>query len=967
MRVAIRTLLIAAFVAVTAAPAFAQEVDFRIVGFGEQDCRSGSTQLNTGEAITFTIEVCVDDGSGPANLEEVIINISHADGSIETRDKLTVDGIVRFDITPLDAGLTTVEVCALGTCHGTVTMQADSPPHVAEATYFGPTADMGLSMPLMDPADDFFDPYEGADGGPGFGDPTMDITQVVYLGIVNGRATYEVTTVGDVCSRLMDPTTPFIQMSATISTPDGGDYLVGVRRQNGAEQQSAFSNGAALGGSDVDLACEGNQATLSASNVDVPEGSFLTFLGWLSLDSTGSGFQDYVEGPLVVAPPPESPPPSDDPTDGGSTEDDVTALPVSSDDGSSGSFPIWIPILVGGVLVGGYFLYRSSRPDSVAMSTGVADVTDADLAQYADGDLGSYTDVYAAAGTAVATTDSGLWPALLGREEDIQSRYLGDFRDLLSAVAQARRDYKAAIDQYHETFVKVASGSTGLQGYLQQWSENKETAEKQDIAWGIISVVWGVGALGWKMVKWVRHRSAVGAVAAATDDVADAVKIVDEANDMKRFDALAAEMGMTGDEWLAQFGGLKNFTEADRVLRNAVGLKRGWHPITRNAEDLIGRLLVNGRSAVAGRGATIDPADVAKLQEWASAPGFWEKLPLSAVNLSYDIVGSPGGRGPAGDAIALIYDADDVQFLRRLLAVDGDTARLADALGPAQVAAWEFGVGAVGTGINAGDLGSDVMSLSEGSSLVGGLDLGSYTDQFGGWTSSVESGFWTAQAEGLWSLFTSPFETFSSLAHTYGAQSRYMEFLEGHGDDLTDLGASLKAAIDALDRMADAIDRADLDDATSALGGRLADDLRALLGEMEGHEGYEERRAHVEQKIADIERISGGLQDQMMRIRQMRDWIEGLFTDHEGNLRPVIDLWNPEILSRLGAGDLMLSGIVGSAASGGRSPLPKSAPANQAPPPMDIFSEDYDPLGHLDPTDDSDDWSAELDGIFGSD
>ena len=331
--------------------------------------------------------------------------------------------------------------------------------------------------------------------------------------------------------------------------------------------------------------------------------------------------------------------------------------------------------------------------------------------------------------------------------------------------------------------------------------------------------------------------------------------------------------------------------------------------------------------------------------------------------------------------IQLFYNADDIKFLKQLMAVDGDAAALANALGPAQVTALGLMADAGMTGAGIAGLGGTLNSLTSGNALTGGLDLGSYTDQFGGWVGSVESGFGSAVLDGLWGLVTSPFETFSGLAHTLGAQDRYLDFLTSHGDDLTEMGGALKDAVDSLDGMIGAIEDADLADPTSSLGGGLADRLRDLIGEMDAHEASASdewraehsddvaaRRAHMEQKIADIERVCDGLQDQLLRLRQIRDWIDGLRTNPDGSLRDAVDLWNPEILARLGAADLMLGGVVVNALTGGSAPQPSSAPSDETPPARDPFDGDSNPFADFDAQTDAAydaEWRGELDEVFG--
>ena len=601
--------LVAIFVLLAVAPVLAQEIEFRIVGFGNQDCTSGSNRLNASSADPFDIQACVTDGGSPVSGAVITAIVTHADGTTEEIALETGnDGSVTYTVVPVDAGTTTVEMCIEGDCDfGVLTMDADNPPTPpAVATYLGPTTDMGPSQAILDGSDDFDDPYTGGPAEPGVADPRMDITSYRYLGNEGGTAMWEITTLGNACELYDDPTTPWFQFTVFVSTPDDQHYNVTYRTSAGAEPYAnAYSNGVNLGSTVMLPSCSNGMITLSATGVDVPPGSQMQMVSWYSLDPLSSGYQDFADGfPTAVVPDPIDTTSSTIAT----TTTSVGASTTSPDPTSSGgSFPIWIPIVVFGVAVGGYFVYRSTRPDGVvAISTGTADVTDADLSQYRDGDLGSYTDVYAEDGAQTThgsgEFDSG-WANLLGIESEIQDAYLGAFRNLLTGIAEQYQSFRSAIDAFKEKFVKVASGTTELQGYLQRWAENQRTAQKQDIAFAIVTVVWGIGSLGLKTVQWISRgrtartlATAADEAAAVSDAVSDAATAVDDAiepSTRKIFDRYAAELGVDADAWIARHG--NDFTKADRALRNQLGLARGWHGITRNAEDVINRLLVNGR------------------------------------------------------------------------------------------------------------------------------------------------------------------------------------------------------------------------------------------------------------------------------------------------------------------------------------------------------------------------------------
>ncbi|MCH7668118.1 MAG: hypothetical protein IIC71_02790 [Acidobacteria bacterium] len=127
----------------------ADEVEFRIVGFGDKDCTNGSGRLVVRSADPFQVEVCVEtEADGPVSDLALTAVVTHADGTTEEIPITTgADGSVIFEVVPVDAGLTSVEICDDDGCdHGSVEQEATDPPRPpAIASYLGPTNDMGAS------------------------------------------------------------------------------------------------------------------------------------------------------------------------------------------------------------------------------------------------------------------------------------------------------------------------------------------------------------------------------------------------------------------------------------------------------------------------------------------------------------------------------------------------------------------------------------------------------------------------------------------------------------------------------------------------------------------------------------------------------------------------------------------------------------------------------------------------------
>ncbi|MCL1595371.1 MAG: hypothetical protein M3132_13560 [Actinomycetia bacterium] len=654
------------------------------------------------------------------------------------------------------------------------------------------------------------------------------------------------------------------------------------------------------------------------------------------------------------------------------SEDPPVAAPPTSSDAGGPGWPLWLGL--GGLALigaGGLTTWQRNRAAAAtAVASGelprsgmVADdgaLTLEDLQQYGSGTLAPPVPV-------IADTSDADWKALLKIESEIQARYMGDFKALLKEIVGHYNAYHAAITRFKEKFVLILSGSTEMQGYLQQWADTQKIAKKQDLAFAVITLVWGAGSLGLKGVRWLRApKAAAGAEAAGTralgsaDELAtadtilgEAATVIDEPQALGQLDeaykAYAAEAGVDADKWFARYGA--DWERAHVDLIKLVARNRGWHGITTEAAGVMNRLLTNGRSAVAGRGGTLDFADLAKLREWANSGGFWDKL-LTAGDMMED-------------GAVLFYNIDDVKFLKALLNCEGDLASLKPLLGPAQesalVVAAEVASDVPGLGAIAGDTASHALnsyttSQSVGATLIGagtlsGMDLTNYTNQFGGWVDKVDDGFGSAIGAGLWGAFTSPFETYHGLTMTIEALDQFQEFLTNHGGDLGDMSSALTDALAELDRLKGAIDRAGLDNPKSSLGGKSADELKDLMKQMDtmlakapaswkeaNGPKVEARKAHIAQKIQDTERMLKGLQDQLVRLGQMYEWLEGLKNNADGSQREATALWNPEIVVRLASVDLALKGIIGGTLLGGSTPNPPSAPSGTKPQAPDPFS-----------------------------
>jgi len=403
---------LAAVFLISATGAIAQEVDFQIVGFGEQDCFSGTDRLKASSAEPFDVEACVSDSGSPQSGVALVADISHADGTTEAIDLTTgSDGSVLFTVVPRDAGLTTVQMCLgslAGNCDwGTIEFEADAPPMPpAVASYLGPNAgsDMGPSLPVVDGEDDFDDPYTGGPAEPGLGDPRMDIISFRYLGNEGGPAMFQATTRGDACELYEDESTPWWQFTFFVSTMDDAHYNVTYRMTEGDEYADAYSNGVNLDSAVSLYECMGNTVVVSATGVDVPLGSQMQVISWFSDDPLSSGLQDFADGfpepvPVEVA---ATDTLDDVASETDSVVDSEAAVPISIDsEADGGSFPYWVLVLIGLFGAAGLFWWFQSRDriaSAVAAGASYAtadsastDLTADDLERYAQYGIDDHT------------------------------------------------------------------------------------------------------------------------------------------------------------------------------------------------------------------------------------------------------------------------------------------------------------------------------------------------------------------------------------------------------------------------------------------------------------------------------------------------------------------------------------------------------------------------------------------------
>ncbi|HLG01678.1 MAG TPA: hypothetical protein VI916_14505 [Acidimicrobiia bacterium] len=395
---------------------------------------------------------------------------------------------------------------------------------------------------------------------------------------------------------------------------------------------------------------------------------------------------------------------------------------------------------------------------------------------------------------------------------------------------------------------------------------------------------------------------------------------------------------------------------------------RGWHTIPANTAELVGRLLVNGRGAAAGRAATVSLDDLTVLREMAKDPKFWDWLATSMAELDY----AADRWGGDVHAIALLFTADDIAFLRLLLDTGADMNKLRAALGPVRVGALEalaaagsartggVGTGAIGTGVTAAHITDTQADLTAAGGLEGVIDefgmTGGFRDGLGwGPATNLVLGMGDAMAGELWLWLTSPFESSQRWMFTDDALDVLENLLTTHADDLLAMGAALTDAVHALEAAQQALDQAHLDDPRSALGGQGATDLEGVIDDYldvlngagpdwrDSHEDdVLERVDHVAQKLKDLRLSMASFQHMQDRLPLIREWLNSLRTMAGGSQRSVLNLFNPEAFVRLGAIKALLSGLSASGflldSTGPVSrpfPVPRPLPPPEPEPPKD--------------------------------
>ena len=555
-----------------------------------------------------------------------------------------------------------------------VELESDSDPPPPVIPYVPSGNDLGPSAALTDAPLDMIDPFSGGEAGPEESSrhSGVDISSISYAGLVDGRATFKVTMVGEGKS-LFDSGPPRWDISIRVTTPDGTEYNLFVSNNNG-ELRAFAGDGVNDTSSNADIKLEwsddGHTACLSAAGVDLPPGSSVSVFAATSRDAESSGFYDEVIGTLVGADPPTATDDTDPGTATDTKDDGVdTAEETPSDTPSTstnntdsgGGFPV-APVAggVGAAILGGLFwrwLRTKDEVDGVSAPTGgtalaaappdpsTADILDdtylrhlsAEDAQWelSDSQFAQWQSLQDA-----EATES--WGQYAAREAELQARLESLVTDNMNELSEGIAEFAESAGAYSEAIRAIIEGSDEITSLYNEWAK---AGGVKDIMWwaDLADAVAGLSML----VKGLATGASKLIVKAAglTDEVADGVKVIDEVVEGIDEAAAAAEAAkpsfLQASEaqkiytaegtlenfgyWLDDFVGYK-VTDWGAGLFDAAGRMGYYLDFTHAERVVLNTLATKARLAAKNAGVVVDPEDLAWLWRAGQDPKFWENL-----------------------------------------------------------------------------------------------------------------------------------------------------------------------------------------------------------------------------------------------------------------------------------------------------------------------------------------------------
>ena len=420
--------------------------------------------------------------------------------------------------------------------------------------------------------------------------------------------------------------------------------------------------------------------------------------------------------------------------------------------------------------------------------------------------------------------------------------------------------------------------------------------------------------------------------------------------------------------------------EAAEAVMAAIAKAKGWHSMPQWAELAVTNLLLQARGSLAGvQGARISPQTlelVQSLQAYLRANGLTlnQYLRTSAYELE-----ELTSRGDYAMEIVLQFDAADVQLLDQVLAAGGDIAKLRGVVGPipqvslnALARGWQTATQArMGPTFSCANITNSLLNASQaagasailtqplrpseqdvrnvltGTGQLGRVGLASVDDQFGGVISRLEDGnfYWNATAGEAWRLFTSPSATVGSYYYTLASQDELQTLFANAGPELVQLGTQMDDASRALSNLKSALARAGVGDPSSYLNSGGPKELQGVLDQLQRaydsadpewrdvHKTQmDEKRAHIEKKIADLKAAMDQLAQLNNRLGQLQQWLDSVRLNPDGSRRGTLQAFDPQAFVRLGSISLYLRSI-GAAAFGltNNGPMQMGVPGGAAP------------------------------------
>lgn len=380
-----------------------------------------------------------------------------------------------------------------------------------------------------------------------------------------------------------------------------------------------------------------------------------------------------------------------------------------------------------------------------------------------------------------------------------------------------------------------------------------------------------------------------------------------------------------------------------------VARAKGWHPLPRAVDDVLHAAIIQGRRVLGGvEGAQVAPSTVLGLRRIQAALA-QRRIPLARyLDTAAETMGGIGARELEG--IALRFSKGDVDLILKIIETGGDAARLRGSMGQVTLASLNglargtpglltgncitpsegfLGLNMVGgtaTGLTAligpgqpeppapvlAASDQQLANLLDGTGELGNVGLGNVVDQFG-----VTDRFTQGQGLGravlgeLWELLTSPSATTASFYYTLEAQKAYMDLLTTAGPRIVELGVALDDAARALRDLEATLNRADRNRYLDSTG---PEELRQVLQDLQraydsGSSGWknrnraaiEGRKAHIEQKMADLDETRSDMLALAARMGQLRAWLDSVRLGPDGKPRTPVEAFNPLTFVRLGS------------------------------------------------------------------